>query len=298
MGLGKLWHGVWIDRNTKKVPIIVPRYRPKPFTVASTVRNICLKSKKIEVAKKEYPENRFYFPFQRVTLAMGCIQNIQILRQCVGSTEPVRVNDHEIGFLGYISLSEGSEQGLVKKVLGIFILRGKVVRYPDALIDVRPSAKLGENIQNDFKLLNRSYWGIVWNLLKGMSAYKINQAFFNKYGIGFSTSRLLVHGQIVARECVTISDDKISRVRLTKNSIVDVIRKVESQFKSFNSLETIELIDGIHYQGGKNLLESARLQEALKNGWVRILGSPSNENFDECHTTEKDKSSIFKQLQK
>ena len=216
MGLGKLWHGVWIDRNTKKVPIIVPRYRPKPFTVASTVRNICLKSKKIEVAKKEYPENRFYFPFQRVTLAMGCIQNIQILRQCVGFTEPVRVNDHEIGFLGYISLSEGSEQGLVKKVLGIFILRGKVVRYPDALIDVRPSAKLGENIQNDFKLLNRSYWGIVWNLLKGMSAYKINQAFFNKYGIGFSTSRLLVHGQIVARECVTISDDKISRVRLTK----------------------------------------------------------------------------------
>ena len=103
-----------------------------------------------------------------------------------------------------------------------------------------------------------------------MSAYKINQAFFNKYGIEFSTSRLLVHGQIVARECVTISDDKISRVRLTKNSIVDVIRKVESQFKSFNSLETIELIDGIHYQGGKNLLESTRLR-----GLEKWLGSHS-----------------------
>ena len=115
MGLGKLWHGVWIDRNTKKVPIIVPRYRPKPFTVASTVRNICLKSKKIEVAKKEYPENRFYFPFQRVTLAMGCIQNIQILRQCVGFTEPVRVNDHEIGFWVIFHCQKEANKVLLKK---------------------------------------------------------------------------------------------------------------------------------------------------------------------------------------
>ena len=74
--------------------------------------------------------------------------------------------------------------------------------------------------------------------VEGMSAYKINQAFSINmesvfpHRVSWYTAKLWL-------ESVIISDDKISRVRLTKNSIVDVIRKVESQFKSFNSLELL-----------------------------------------------------------
>jgi hypothetical protein len=91
---------------------------------------------------------------------------------------------------------------------------------------------------------------------------------------------------------VSITELTVTRRRLQEDDIAKYLKIIEDQTDTFKRLKCIELIDGMHYQGGEALLMDPILETALEAGEIRILGSPTLEKFDECHTTERDKSSM------
>ena len=283
-GAGHAWHGVKIVGNKKKVPFIVKRFSPPRHCIKANVISLNLASRLIEVRQHKNSLVSYFIPYSNLVLALGAIKNTSVLTQSVGSNSPVTLNDHEIGYLGSVDSKELCARGFIAR-FGFVAFNKSVLRLDNAMFDFRPIVRWPPNIEADVELLANPVFIIIRRLLKDFSWAHINQAVFNKFGIGICTKRMAVFGQLLVRDCVQIGQDGLHRSRLNDSAIKSVQVELSNHFDSFVNLDSVHLVDGLHYQGGSILLRNSEIQNEVESGRLIILGSPTTLELDETHNT-------------
>tara|TARA_B100001027_G_scaffold215828_1_gene190632 strand:+ start:483 stop:2120 length:1638 start_codon:yes stop_codon:yes gene_type:complete len=291
-GLAKFWHGVSIERNDgflqKKVPIFVDR----AFTLKRKIN--------FHITKINFGENfceleginnlneikTFYA--EKIVLGAGPIENTSLLNQFEDSK--ITFDDHELLFIGTISLEQAVKEEYVKK-LGPFIFPGKVALGSNSgirfLIDPRPynKIKFTENIYADSSL------NIIKKLILKFSFSSLNEAFFNKFGIALKTYRISLNIQMVAEDCIEFVGNELKRDRINNNKIENIKIFFSKKIKSFIP-EDSHSFDGQHIIGGRQLVSNKKIIKLISSGKLEILGSPCDIRLTELHHTEILKSKI------
>lgn len=286
MGLGLNWHGVYIDGFKKCVPRVVRRYRPPQNAIKAEVVALDFDKMVVELKSSSHPSNKFFVPFSQLSLALGCLENLRLLGEYFLPDEVLTAHDHEIGFVGSIAFEEAAKFGLVG-CFGPFIYNKSVKLQDSILIDLRPSSGKVPDVNNDLDLLNNRIHTIFKKLILSFDIGKINQSFFNKFGIGCYTRRMDVFVQIVSRNCVSISKQGMIRKRLTHKDVSDIVTTALNEFDSFLPISKPVLVDGLHYQGGEALFLNSEFAKLIEDKVLKILGSPSRLTFDATHNTER-----------
>jgi hypothetical protein len=291
-GLAKFWHGVGISSINEKYIKNVPLLNVRPKVPSSAIplhinRIIATNDSLYLYVDCERAEN-LIIETKVAYLAAGPLVNCQLLQ----SVDKINCyfSDHEIGTVGTVSSSDQGLADLVKSTLGIIRGRGVLNFKEDGiqfLLDFRPlnitkHNQTNENIYNDTTL------NIIFKLMKRMSFMQINEALFNKFGVAFATNRLSAFVQVVSHDCILLdSASELSRSRLEKHSVDKVKAIIKSKFLSFQADENVELVDGQHIMGGKELLESPKIQALIASGRLHILGSPTHKRLDAFHHTRE-----------
>lgn len=128
---------------------------------------------------------------------------------------------------------------------------------------------------------------IVLKILKRMSYSSFNEAFFNKFRVSFKSSKIILSGQILVKECIEFDSRKkiLKRNRIPEKDISIMQDELKRLFPSFQKIKA-KSFDGQHICGGQRMLDSKNLQNILESSKLKILGSPSNFELNAFHHTQ------------
>lgn len=298
VGLSKFWHGVHIQRDkegnhVKYVPLYVKRPRI-PFSALkfeAFALDILPNSIRVKVGSSKVRE--LSIECKTLHLAAGPICNAQILQSI--AKKSCKFTDHEIGLIGSVLTTEIIGHRLLKKIGPIIYGRGVFIedncRFK-FMLDFRPQNP--EKVGVDVNIYDDTSFNIFYKIIKRFSLKEINEAIFNKFGIGFDTKFLSAYIQIEVKDCINLNDSgEVNRKRLTTEDINLCVASAKNKFKTLVAAPEINLCDGQHIIGGETLLEEVSELKALINSHrILIHGSPSITKLGATHNTERQKSEI------
>jgi hypothetical protein len=299
IGLARSWHGVKIVKSddglfTKSVPIFNVRPAPPRSAILGEAKKVQIKDSFISLEVEETKKRNTYFA-SKVILAAGPLENASLLSDY--GNEVSYFSDHETGIIGSVDSSEAIKAGYLKEHL-CFVLPLKVTDHNVSgrrfIIDVRPIVPsrhiVGEN-PNAFYL--DSTQTLVKKLIVGFSVQRINEAIFNKIGCGVKTRRASVCIQILVEDCIKWSHDGSSeRKRISADEWQQIHKYLATVFSSYASIPVPLTVDAQHIHGGSDILNTPKLYQAISDGRIIILGSPTKSSLGVFHHTEQIKTKI------
>jgi hypothetical protein len=298
-GLGRLWHGVHIRRDKrsgnlyKVVPLKVRRRRsPILRTKIINVLSINYKNKIWEINGTDVTGSDVRLFARSLVLAAGPLENVRLLSHIM----PIKTSfsDHELAYLGKCEAAEAIRNGSLKK-FGPFVMPGKVFRRKtdsniEFITDVRPFVQ-ADRLSNDFYLADSK--SVVLKLMRHFNFNRINEAFFNKFGIGVFTKQCAVYAQALVKNCITFDGYQAydfelcySRRRLSQSEWRSISSKLLNDFPNFDLAEKIDSIDAQHILGGKEILDIDTFANLIDREILKIIGSPSKYELDSLHHTQ------------
>jgi hypothetical protein len=288
-GLSKYWHGVQVVEVTpgnyvKKVPFFVPRSKLISSAIPVHVTDIKYLDGGFIISYLNNGNIKYLFT-DKIILGSGPINNILLILGMLGITDEVFCSDHEIGMIGTITLKECIDKKILS-VFGPFIFGRRLFcnseKYKYCL-DFRPYVPEKHNIKSNF--YNDSTSGIIYKLIKCFSLSRLNEAFFNKFGLAFKTAEISVFIQILNENCISISNSNVIRVRFTSSDWSKIASSIHDVFSSFTVDSNIDSFDGQHIVGGSSLLDSKILTDLIDSNKLVILGSPTTYKLNAFHHT-------------
>ena len=300
IGLARLWHAVAHfrkpddeNRVAKKVPLWVRRPRPpRSRRAIAHVNSLKFNGKFWSIHGVDSKRNEIQFFTNVLVLAAGPTQNVRFL----GSIVPIScsLSDQEIGMVGTCDLEDAIQLQAVIKI-GPFLLRryslsGVLAGWP-TLLDIRPLVpnKHIHTAENAAFYLD-STLTLLGKMTRSFSVYRINEAFFNKFGISFVTRNCSVFAQTLVPNCIQFSPqlkgtDQFHRQRLSEDEWLSIIKSVTEIIPTFKSTGVPVTVDAQHILGGAEMLKAQKIQDLCNAGSLIILGSPTNEPLGALHHT-------------
>lgn len=286
VGLKKFWHGVSIDyldgEYRKKVPFIINRSGPPPSAIEGHACSLSFDGNSFRT-RIDSDVDRLEVLSTTLVLAAGPVTNCFLLKD----EDSIAFSDHEVGFVGVIPSQ--SIRPYMKRV-GPFCFGRKVYRSvirPDLefMIDFRPSV---DNLSIRADFYNDTTTNIIAKLIRNFSVWRLNEAIFNKFGIGLYRGTSMVFAQILSDQCITLNPDGVlTRKRLSSIELNLVLKKISDEFPEFERIKNIHTADGIHLVGGANLLQKPWVQKAIAEKKLIILGSPTAIELGSIHHTSR-----------
>ena len=298
-GLGRLWHGVYIRRDgrsgnlSKVVPLKVRRRRsPILRTKIIDVLSINYKNKIWEINGTDVAGSDVSLFARSLVLAAGPLENVRLLSHII----PINTSfsDHELAYVGKCATAEAIRNGSLKR-FGPFVMPGKVFRRKtdsniEFITDIRPFVQVNR-LSNDFYLADSR--SVVLKLVRHFNFGRINEAFFNKFGIGVFTKQCAVYAQALVKNCITFDGYQAhdvelccSRRRLSQSEWRSISSKLMNDFPNFDLAEKIDSIDAQHVVGGKEILDIDTVANFIDAEILKIIGSPSKYELDSLHHTQ------------
>jgi len=187
-------------------------------------------------------------------------------------------------------LRDAVHLGMIKKS-GPFIknVNGLQLRN-DFFIEIRPFLDLSKYVdKNEGIFYSHSTFKIFINLIAKLSFSRLNEAFYNKFGVAFATANVAIFVQVLTPgsihlKCEESRISSISRKRLSVDDWKFIQNLVSFNLQSFEPIDIIQSFDGLHVKGGIND-EISKLISIIPKSSLMILGSPSEGRFDPFHTT-------------
>jgi hypothetical protein len=290
-GLSRYWHGAYIvqkgERLIKRVMPIVQRAHPPIGALNGEVIRLEEAGDFVKVFFKGHGGKLSHILASKVTLACGPLENSRLLNQI--ARQDVYLSDHEIYFAGSISQQDAIGTGLVARRAGLIARRNEVMRATpdglDMLVDVRPYVK--SRFQENMAFYNSDTIGVVKKILLSQSLARVNEAVFNKFGVGLFTLKYSVFVQVVAKDCIHLDPNcTLQRTRLTDEQLKALSDHLASVFPSFSSNLSSSTLDGQHIMGGTELLNHPAISRLINKGRLKILGSPTAQVLDYRHHTK------------
>lgn len=262
IGLAAYWHGVLTEQitgtNHVRKDVLFRVKRPYPDRNRLEYLDVisikyCGSWWAIQSITKD---GGIYHHFaNRIILAAGPLENIRLLSGIKNLS--CSLDDDENAFIGFASLEKCLDLGLVKK-FGFFIKNAHGLRMrEDFFIEVRPSLTRKEySAENNGIFYTNTTFQIIVKLLKRLSLRKFNEAFFNKFGIGFPTNELSIFCQALKKNAISISCNdssitSISRERFSQDYWRELQSIVKEIIPCFSEIQQINSFDGLHIQGGR-----------------------------------------------
>ena len=283
-GLKKFWHGVSIvhvdGQYMKKVPFIINRSAPPSSAIEGAACSLTYDGVLFRTTIESEVDQLEVLSL-RLVLAAGPVSNCSLLQD----EESVVFSDHEVGLVGFIPAK--SIRYFIRRV-GPFCFGRKVYRSNgssklDFIIDFRPSV---EDFSSRSDFYNDTTKNILSKIIFNFSFWRLNEAFFNKFGIGLYREKSMVFAQILSKQCISLnSDGNLSRRRLSTSELNYVLDEIQGEFPDFERVAQVHTGDGIHLVGGANLLQKDWVQQAIVEDKLTILGSPTSEQLDSLHHT-------------
>jgi hypothetical protein len=317
IGLARFWHGVELVPGSsrgfwrKYVPLFIDRSRPKNKIHHSLHIDRVFEpdeSGSWAVVGHNNRSIKISFWCKTVIMASGPINNTRLLQSIV----PARAcfSDHEIGMVGIVSLKNAVSAG--------FVRRSSCFMHPDQVrsmttncglrfvVEARPHVPLKHLVANQdassFYLDSMSK--IIYKILTNLDFNRINEAIFNKFGIGLITKNCSIFVQALVANSIVLegpqsadSAIQIHRKRLTRNQWKAIQETIIRNLTGFIPDRGVIPVDAQHIVGAASLLASTRLTELLGDGKLKIFGSPTLCELDECHHTSRWQREIRAQSQ-
>lgn len=282
IGLSRFWHGVRVVAKEKhffkRVPLFIARSLPPLAAIRTPVSHINFGEKKIWLQDDQIVQP--YIPYRFVNLAMGPLENSRVLTKYFG--KEIKLSDHSIALIGRISTRDLIQQGFLSRFL--FIVWGRRVFLSDNknfMIDFRPTSlheMHGKNIYNNAGLY------IVKKIVSRGSFAALNQAVFNKLGIGLYTKKSDVWIQLVRKNCITVKGNSFMKESFDQFSEA-TLSEVRKQFPGIVFKVNPNVFDAQHIAGGEdffNLLNSDDFENKFR---ARVLGIPGSKPLSAFHHT-------------
>lgn len=288
IGLARFWHGVSIykknDKYFKHVPVIVRRNKPPSSRVKAHCNSINFFNNFFEVNVTR--DNTSHQMFSRnIILAAGPFENIKLIQTIIGEKINIKLSDHEIGVIGNLSCDSASKSNLIRR-FGPLILRKEIFSFEDKvhpfILEARPDST--QKIDN---LYHSGLFGIILKIIKNFSFKRLNEAFFNKFGIAFKTENIQILVQILNKNCIHIKNLSFKRKRLSNNDFKSVKKNILILLPEIKFVNKVYTIDAHHIMGGKEIFMSLLIKELVKNKSLKILGIPNIYDIDQFHQTER-----------
>jgi hypothetical protein len=291
-GLGAYWHGVSIikspNKNTylKKVPLIVRRPEPpSKITVINNVTGIKYEYNRWEISTFNKCGEKEIFFCKRLTLAAGPVENVRLLSSFMQIDS--NFDDHFSFFAGTIETKTAIKKKLINK-FGPFLLRSEIL-YPkedNFICDIRPIKNMSEYNDN---IYSNNTISIIIKLIKDFNLSKINEAFFNKFGISFYTKRCSVHIQALEKKSINIicNNSKIIKIIKKTPDINPIIKSLKFHLKEIKIKNPINITETHHITGATNIYFSLPISNLRKIGILKIIGSPTDFELTSKHHTNE-----------
>jgi hypothetical protein len=293
IGLSKFWHGVYIDNTNgsyfKKVPLFVSRPRLPRQAKVLHVKSLRFDDGLFTLELDENLDIPIFYTSNIVHLAAGCVNNARILSESL--KENILFSDHEVGIIGSVDTSELLNHGYLQK-LGPFVTGRKIfVERKDSknyMLDFRTKSSFF-GVRHNKNIFNNTTAKIFFRLLVAFNIRDINQAVFNKFGVGIHTKSFEVWLQIEARNCIVLdTSGSINRTRLCSKAIDDVCSDVKQRFKTFRQKKDIETFDGIHLHSHLDLVGNSQLIQLIVSKKLFLHGiSLSPDELGPFHNTRR-----------
>lgn len=292
-GLSKYWHGVYLSKNEsifkKKVPIFVRRKRSPFRSLNVHIEKISYNKKYFTlISKRGSDEIKIYG--LRVIFAAGILENIRLLRSlCNKESINLKLNDHEWFNLGLIDLSEAINKKFLIK-FGFLIFRHKLYyklkENFNILVEFRPFSKIQHNNQS-FKFYSDIQNNIFIKLFKNLSLDRLNEAIYNKFGISFTTQKIILTALINNKNCIEFGPNILKKERLSKGSLIQIRKFINDDFNTFNSIKEYITFDAQHINGGEEILNEYEIKTLIKLNKIYIAGFPASIQEDDFYPTQK-----------
>jgi hypothetical protein len=293
IGLSKFWHGVSISNNDgeyrKKVPLFIGRKSPPRHHKKLHVERICDFKNYFELHCKNVKGRQEILYVNKLILAAGPLENVRLLGEMLNVN--VKLSDHEISAIGFCSTDQAVKDGFVKK-FGPFIFPGNsligLANDLHYLLDFRPFVPdkhtLIKSQKNIFYL--DSTKGILIKLITQFSFARINEAIFNKFGIGIALEKMSIFCQILARDCISFSPpNNFIRKRLSKKQLTYLSAHLKKKYPSYLIDEGVKTVDAQHIAGGIQLCTNRLFIDLIESGRLVVLGSPTSYELSARHHT-------------
>lgn len=285
-GLARYWHGAYVEHKRgsyfRKNKLFMRRKMPPLSAIRFNLEKI---TKNFNFFILTSDDKAVIFA-RAIIMASGPINNSKILAETYHiNEEKITFCDHEIFKIGSISIKEAIHKKYIKRFLFI-VFKSKLLVFKDcanqSLIEFRPAS--GGNFDN---LYDNETMTIYRKLLINFSFKKLNEAFFNKFGLGIATSKIDLIVQMLNPKSVLFktSNQKIKKTRLNKYEIDQFSLALNKKFNTFLQCRRIKTYDGQHIVGGKELLSDPGLIMDMKSMKLIILGSPTKYKLDFKHHT-------------
>lgn len=281
-GLSSVWHGVKIVKKGKNfyksVPLFIRRKKPPFDKIPIRVKSISLKYKQISLDTNKIINP--VIPYYDLFLSMGPIENSKILSKCFNMQ--IKLSDHMIGCVGIVSTKSLIEKKFIYKKFNFIFGRKIFSDYKEKFIlDFRPHIKSNKLSLKNF--YNEQTKGIIFKIINRLSFEQINQAFFNKFGFCYYQKDMDVWIQAIANNSITVKKDSVIKNRSFYNNIDDYLTKIRLSFPNILISSKLNFFDGQHITGGEKFLSKYPKKLIYKKYNIKILGIPSNTNFNAFH---------------
>lgn len=292
IGLSALWHGTAMtpvqgqeNKAIKQVPLVVKRPTPpqRRTTIAHAQQlyyHDIGQYWTVHALGVDGRERVFYST--RLILAAGPLENARLLM--TPDAPLVRFSDHEIAIVGSCSSTTAEVLGGIRKI-GPFLARRFSHFSRDIgrsfVFEFRPyvASKYGKG-SKDATFYLTSTGGIFRRLVRDLSFDRLNEAAFNKLGIGLNTGNCSVFVQALCTNCIEMRRSSagelaITRTRITQAEWNGIKSRISCLLTDFIPRPEVVSVDAQHILGGSELLANSRTTALISSGRLLIAGSPT-----------------------
>lgn len=302
-GLSAYWHGVFIIQKSgcfyKAVPFIQLRPRPPRHALAINVKSIAESGDDINLILDSNKVHGLVLKCKKLVLAAGPLVNCRIL-QSISNTN-CDFSDHEIGMIGSILATDPALKNFLHRRFGLIYGRKVSIICEGEfqyMLDFRPFCNK-KHVYMEQSIYDETTINIFKKLLARFSFSQLNEAFFNKFGVGISTKKISVFIQILSRDCIKMnSNGELNRVRLKSDYLTIINDQIKNKFRTYQDNKFTILRDGQHIVGGSRLLDDKKINSLIIDRRLLILGSPSKYILGASHHTVELLNDIPKELRK
>ena len=282
-GLGKFWHGVRIADGksgpVKQVPARVKRPQMPFDTVKYRISGIDFEGGTITVATTKIIDPSIRF--SKLYLAAGPLINALFLSKGLGVQ--IKLSDHGICLFCSVPTQDLIGKNLINRK-GPIIYGRRVLELDKGrgLIDFRPHVPNDRRLAENF--YNEQASNIIKKLLGDFSLLRLNQAFFNKFGIGIYTPRCDGWVQYLQEDCIAVESGKIVS-KVINEDLNNISKDVRERFPNMKQQCLPQIYDAQHIFGGGASIPIIRKRLAELERKVVIIGSPSEIHINARHHT-------------
>lgn len=283
IGLSNLWHGVRIVKKGhnyfKKVPVFIRRKKPPLGAVSMPVKSIDFANRMVNLETNLLVLPNI--PYRGLYMAMGALPNAIELSKNLEIS--MSLSDHSIASIGALKTRELVGMGYLKKAF--FLLAGRKVfvsEEKEFMLDFRPRVDGDDNLGENF--YNQLAAGVIKKVFQRFSFSRLNQAFFNKFGICIWVNEMDVWVQVLMRDCILISGNKVVK-KMDESKLAEVLDRVRVGFPNIRMKKDISLFDAQHIMGGQSFLEKNSVGSLKERFGIEIIGVPNEMELDALHHT-------------